>query len=233
MTKPNFTSINIVLDRSGSMKKLSADTIGGFNTFLADQKKVKGEAALTLATFSSDYTLVHDFAPLKSITDLTVEKYQPSGYTALLDAIGRTINTTGTKLAAMKEEDRPSQIIFVIITDGEENFSREFTREKVFEMISHQRDKYKWEFLFIGANQDAIQEAAKIGISVGNSLNYVADAGGIASVYGSVSGNMTNYRNTGAQQTDFFNQTSIDTVGNVAVKNTNPITIPTITPASK
>src|SRR5271155_5631682 len=100
MTKHNFTSINIILDRSGSMKKLASDTIGGFNQFLTDQQKVEGVAMLTLATFAHDYKLIHDFTPLKHVADLTVETYQPAGYTALLDAIGRTINATGAKLAA-------------------------------------------------------------------------------------------------------------------------------------
>lgn len=217
--KPNFTSINIVLDRSGSMKRLSNDTIGGFNTFLADQRKVEGEAVFTLATFSSDYTLVHDCVPLKNVSDLTVEKYQPSGYTALLDALGRTINATGIRLAAMKEEDRPSQVIFVVITDGEENYSREFTREKVFEMISHQREKYSWEFVFLGCTSDQIKGAVHLGVTAANSFAYTADSAGVASSYNSISSNMTAYRSSGAKQVDFFKQTPTDLIskGDVVV----------------
>ena len=189
------TSINIVLDRSGSMKKLAADTIGGFNQFLSDQKKVEGAATLTLATFASDYRLVHDCKPLNETTDLTIESYQPAGYTALLDAIGRTINATGANLAAMKEEDRPSQVLFVIMTDGEENASVEFTKEAVFAMIEHQKTKYNWLFTFIGASQDSIQSAKSIGISASNAVLYDAKtSGGSLRAFGSISSNAASYR---------------------------------------
>lgn len=188
------------------MKNLTAETITGFNTFLSDQKKVEGEATLTLATFSSDYTLVHDCTPLEKVSELTTETYRASGWTALLDALGRTINATGAKLAAMKEEDRPSKVIFVIMTDGEENYSKEFTREKIFEMITHQRDKYSWEFVFLGANQDAIKAGTSLGVSGFNSVAYIADSAGIHANYSSISSNMTAYRNGGAQQVSFFDQ---------------------------
>lgn len=218
MTKPNFTSINIVLDRSGSMTKLTAETLAGFNKFLADQKAVDGEAVMTLATFSSDYTLVHDFCKLGSVAELTLDTYKTGGYTALLDALGRTIDATGVKLATMAEEDRPSKVIFVVITDGQENFSREFNRSQVFEKITHQREKYGWEFVFLGANQDAIQEGMKLGVSMQNAFTYSADVAGTQAIYNSVSSNMTTYRGGAAQQVNFFDQNQ----PNVKVDNSTP-----------
>jgi hypothetical protein len=195
MTRPNFTSINIILDRSGSMKKLASDTIGGFNQFLSDQKKVEGEAIFTLATFANDYTLVHDNTPLKHVADLTIETYQPAGYTALLDAIGRTINATGAKLATMAEEERPSQVLFVIMTDGEENSSEEFTRDAIFSMISHQKEKYNWLFTFIGASQEAIKGAQSYGIGASNAVLYDShSAVGAMKSFASISANTTSYR---------------------------------------
>lgn len=208
MTQENYTSINMVLDRSGSMTKLAVETISGFNKFLTEQKKVDGKATLTLATFASDYSLIHDCVPLDSVKDLTTETYKTGGYTALLDAVAMTIDATGRKLAAMPEDERPRKVIFVIITDGQENFSRQFDREKVFEKISHQRDKYSWEFVYIGANQDAIQEGIKFGISGSNSINYVADEVGTAAIFANVSNNTSTYRNNAAKQVDFFNQSS-------------------------
>lgn len=212
MTKQNLTSINIVLDRSGSMTKLSAETLSGFNKFLSEQKNSDGEATLTLATFSNDYTLVHDFCKLGSIGELTVANYKTGGYTALLDALGKTIDATGVKLAAMPEEDRPSKVIFVIITDGQENFSREFNRTQILEKITHQREKYNWEFIFLGANQDAIQEGMNLGVTMHNSFNYIADSAGTSTVYKTVSSNMSSYRAGNAQQVNFFDQGAVNPV---------------------
>ena len=160
MTKENFTSLNVILDRSGSMRKIAAETIEGFNCFLAQQQKLEGEATLTLAIFDDKYELIHDCVPLKDVQPLTSEIYYARGYTSLLDAVGKTINTTGVKLAAMAEEDRPSKVLFLIMTDGQENSSVEFVGDKIKEMINHQRDKYAWNFIFIGANQDVIMAGA-------------------------------------------------------------------------
>jgi uncharacterized protein YegL len=188
------------------MTKLATETLQGFNQFLSDQKKLEGEAALTVATFSSTYTLAHDFTPLKNVKDFTVEDYKTGGYTALLDAIGNTINATGAKLAAMAEEDRPSKVIFVIITDGAENYSRLFTRSQIFDMITHQREKYSWEFVFLGADQNAIQEGMSLGVTAHNSMAYVADSVGIYSNYATISSNISSYRSGDLQQVNFFDQ---------------------------
>lgn len=192
--KENFTSIVAIVDRSSSMASLAKETIQGFNEFLAEQKKQPGEAVFTLATFASDYTLVHDAVPLDLVPALDESTYRPGGWTALLDAIGTTVNRVGANLAAMKEEDRPSKVLVLIMTDGEENRSREFRHAHVSEMIAHQRDKYSWEFVFIGANQDAITAGASIGIAATNSYNYAATAVGTKSLFRSVSAGVSSYR---------------------------------------
>lgn len=194
MTKENFTSINVVIDRSGSMAPLTKDTIGGFNTFLKEQKAVPGEAVLTLATFADQYTLVHDFTPISEVQELNSKTYVAGGGTALLDAIGKTIHSTGTRLSGMKEEDRPSKVIVLIMTDGEENMSREFVRAKIMDMINHQRDKYSWEFVFIGANQDAITAGHSIGVAASHSYNYSSTSVGTRAVYDSMSLGISDYR---------------------------------------
>jgi len=194
--RDNFTSITVLLDASGSMQPLAKETISGFNAFLTEQQALPGEAVLTLATFSYPlkYRLVYDCTPLSEVQPLTPETYSPNGGTALLDAIGRTVNTLGTRLAAMKEEDRPSKVLFIIMTDGEENASLEFVHEKVMEMINHQRDKYSWEFCFMGANQDAIKAGASIGITRQNTYSYNATKGGTRDLFASVNQGTSSYR---------------------------------------
>lgn len=214
MTKPNFTSINVIIDQSSSMAPLAAETITSFNQFLAEQKEVPGEAAFTLCTFSTDYTLVHDFVKLASISGLDDKTYRPGGWTALLDALGTTINSVGSKLAAMPEDERPSKVIFLVITDGEENRSRKFTKAQIKSMVEHQRDTYKWEFVFIGANVDAFHDGQSYGFSAANSVGYNATAGGTHQLYSSVSSNLRSYRLSDAAQNasgnlDFFGQTGV------------------------
>lgn len=170
--------ITIVLDRSGSMNSIKDDTIGGFNTFLEEQKKLNDDDLLTLVQFDNEYEIIHNAVPLKEIEPLTNKTFIPRGSTALLDALGRTINSTGARLAAMKEEDRPDKVIFVIITDGHENASREFKHENVMEMINHQSEKYSWDFIYLGANQDAIDVGTKLGIGAGSSMTYASTSVG-------------------------------------------------------
>lgn len=229
MTKENFASINVIIDRSGSMLELAADTIGSFNTFLTEQKDVPGEAAFTLCTFNTDYSLVHDFIKLGTVPNLDAKTYKPSGGTALLDAMGTTINSVGQKLAAMPEDERPSKVIFLIITDGEENSSKRFTKEQIKSMVEHQRDTYKWEFVFMGANIDAFSVGQSLGVSAQNSVSYDATKGGTHQLYGSISSSMSSYRGSGAQQVDFFNQAPIVPVTPVVTTTTTTITTPPVT----
>lgn len=193
--KQNYTHIAIVLDRSGSMISAKQDTIGGFNAFLEAQKVVPGEATLFLCQFDHEYNVLQDNVPLAQAAPLNELTYVPRGNTALLDAIGRTIVSVGAFLQFMSEAERPEKMIFVIITDGMENSSREYSSKQIMDMINHQRDVYKWEFVFLGANQDAIATAAGLGIGANSSLTFANNSAGNAAAYASVARATANYRN--------------------------------------
>jgi uncharacterized protein YegL len=182
-----LTDITFILDRSGSMAGLVDDTIGGFNTFLAEQKKVAGAANVTLVSFADHSATVYAGKPLADAPPLTRETYSPSGNTALYDAICETVDAAGARFATMSESERPGMVMVVIITDGEENRSRKFSREDVFQRITTQQDVYKWTFLFLGANQDAFKAAGAMGIPQNLAASYSASAAGVAASYGSVS----------------------------------------------
>ena len=168
--KNDLCELIVVIDESGSMSSVRGDTIGGFNTFLETHQKLAGEARLTLVKFNSNYYLVHDGVNVKDVPLLTEASYIPSDMTALLDAIGKTIDTVGKRLAATPEEERPEKVIFMIITDGAENVSTEYTKEQVKDKTTHQREKYGWEFIFMGADQDAWGNGR--GMGVNNSVNF-------------------------------------------------------------
>lgn len=185
--KANYTHISVVLDRSGSMSTVWDDTIGGFNSFLEEQRKLPGECTISAIQFDSEYDVLYTAKSIADAPKLTKETYVPRGSTALLDAIGRTINDTGAKLAAMSEDQRPSKVLFVILTDGQENASREFSRQKVFDMIKLQRETYKWDFVFLGANQDAISTGTSLGMAAGSTMTYASNAVGTAKAFASTS----------------------------------------------
>ena len=195
--RQDLTDISVVLDRSGSMEAVRADTIGGFNNFLDTQKKQPGEALLTLMQFDTEFDLVHSGRNVRDVPALTQDTFVPRGLTALLDAIGRTINATGARLSAMPEEQRPSKVLFVIMTDGFENSSKEFHEPQINDMINAHRTKYSWEFVFLGANQDAIKTAASMGIPQKTSMTYATNAIGTQNVFRSASILASTYRATG------------------------------------
>lgn len=170
--KSNLTDITLVIDRSGSMEAIRKDAEGGVNTFIREQAQHPGEALLTLVHFDTEYEFVHKGIPVKRVP---AYKLVPRGNTALLDAVGRAINETGERLAKMAESDRPGLVIFVIVTDGEENSSTEFTKAQIKEKIDQQQTKYNWQFTFLGANQDAFAEAGGMGIHVSGVANYAPD----------------------------------------------------------
>ena len=178
--KPNahYTEIAFILDRSGSMECCQDAAIEGFNQFLTEQQKTEGLAKLTLALFDDEYLVPVSSVPVQEVVPLTHETYQPRNCTALLDAIGKTIDDLGQRLAALPEKDRPGQVIVAVLTDGLENASQRFTWKQVAGKIKHQTDIYKWVFLFLGANQDAIATAANLSITANNAANFVADAAG-------------------------------------------------------
>jgi len=177
-TNAHYSEIAFVLDRSGSMKSCQQAAIEGFNQFLADQQKTDGLAKLTLVLFDDEYLVPISSIPVEEVVSLTDDTYQPRGCTALLDAIGQTIDNLGQRLAELAEKDRPGQVIVAILTDGLENASQRFTWKEIAGKIKHQTDTYKWIFLFLGANQDAIATAANLSIAANNAANYVADAAG-------------------------------------------------------
>jgi hypothetical protein len=171
-----------------------ADTIGGYNTFLKDQQAAPGEATVTLAQFNEGYELLHDMVPIAQVTPLTPDTYCPGGNTALRDAIARTINATGKKLAAMAPADRPERVLFLIITDGLENASTDFTQAQVAEMIHHQREVYKWDFVFLGADESVIAQAPSIGIAAAHVAVYTATSRGTNDLYANASIGTRAYR---------------------------------------
>jgi hypothetical protein len=167
------THIAVLLDRSGSMDSIKAETISGFNFFLNEQKKGGANASLTLVQFDTQATeIVHENRPIDSVPELNAETYQPRGGTPLLDALGETIISTGRTLEVIPEENRPDKVVFVIITDGQENSSRKFTNSQIKEMTEHQTNVYKWQFMYLGANQDAFAEAGNMGIAMANAANF-------------------------------------------------------------
>lgn len=173
MVRADLTDLVVLLDRSGSMESIRTDMEGGFKAFLEEQKTLPGQAVLSLSQFDNVYESVYVERPIAKAPPLRI---RPRNSTALLDAMGRLIVETGVRLAAKPEADRPSQVIFMIVTDGLENASVEYTREKVMAMVRHQEAKYSWRFLYLGANQDAIAVAAELGISAGSALTYSAQA---------------------------------------------------------
>jgi Mg-chelatase subunit ChlD len=167
--RPDLTDITLVVDRSGSMEVIRADAEGGVNAFVAEQAKQPGEALLTLVQFDTQYEFLHRGV---RVQDIPAYHLVPRGMTALLDAVGRAINETGERLAKMDENDRPGLVIFVVMTDGQENSSHEFTKDQIKQMITHQQDKYGWHFTFLGANQDAFAEAGALGIQAAGAANF-------------------------------------------------------------
>src|SRR5436305_12518297 len=186
----HYSEIAFVLDRSGSMKSCQQAAIEGFNQFLADQQKTDGLAKLTLVLFDNQYLVPLRSIPVEEVVSVTDDTYQPRRCTALLDAIGQTIDNLGQRLAALAEKDRPGQVIVAILTDGLENASQRFTWKEIAGKIKHQSDTYKWIILILGANQDAIATAADLSIAASNAATYVADSPGSNATQSAVSRKM-------------------------------------------
>ena len=185
--KKNLTELVFILDRSGSMAGLEGDTIGGFNAMLQKQRGEPGEALISTVLFDNKTEVIHDRVPLDRVSALTEKEYFVRGCTALLDAVGGAIHHIGNVHKYAREEDRPEKTLFVITTDGMENASRRYTYDKVRAMIERQREKYGWEFLFLGANIDAAREAARFGIRSDCAADYHADSVGTEVIYEAVS----------------------------------------------
>ena len=184
--KQNLTELVFILDRSGSMSGLESDTIGGFNSMIAQQKREDGECFVSTVLFDSESEVLHDRVKLADVPAMTDRDYTVRGCTALLDAIGGAIRHIGNIHKYARAEDVPAKTMFVITTDGMENASRRYTHDKIKAMIERQKEKYGWEFLFLGANIDAVSVANTIGIAADRAVDYHADAKGTALNYEAV-----------------------------------------------
>lgn len=192
--KKDLTEMVFILDKSGSMGGLESDTIGGFNSMIQKQKLVDGKAIVSTVLFNHMSDVVHNRVDITEVQELTQREYNVGGSTALLDAIGRSVRKIREVYAETLKEERPEKVIFVITTDGMENSSREFTYPKVKEMIEEVQQKYNWEFLFLGANIDAVREAARYGIREDRAVRHHSDSVGTSKNYETINDAMTNLR---------------------------------------
>jgi len=189
-----MTELVFILDRSGSMAGLEADTIGGFNGMLQKQRLTPGEAVVSTVLFDHETQVIHDRVPLDEVKDLTRDDYYVRGCTALLDAVGGAIHHIGNVHKYARKEDVPEKTLFIITTDGMENASKRYDYRKVKEMIQRQKDKYSWEFLFLGANIDAAREAARFGIGSDKAVTYCSDSVGTRLNYDVIGDAVAQYR---------------------------------------
>ncbi len=189
----DFTDITVVLDRSGSMSSVAEATVSGFDEFVKSQQIQGSNAALTLVQFDSQYDLVWNGLPINDVPSIK-NIFEPRGMTALLDAVGRAIKETGERLNKLADKDKPNKVVCVIITDGFENASKEYTHAAISSLIEHQTSKYNWSFVFLGANQDAIASAAKIGIRAGWAATYNSTNEGTKKSFSKVGSKMSEYR---------------------------------------
>ena len=192
--KNNITEIVFILDRSGSMAGFESDTIGGFNSMIEKQKKEDTPCYVSTILFNGESEVIHDREKLGEIHPMTERDYVVGGCTALIDAIGGAIHHIGNIHKYARPEDVPEHTMFVITTDGQENASHRYTSDQVKKMIEHRREKYGWEFLFIGANIDAVETAARYGIDKDRAVNYNADSKGTKILYESVANAVCNVR---------------------------------------
>lgn len=189
MTDKNYTHVTVVVDRSGSMSSVKTDAEGGLNNLIAEQKKVPGRMTLTLVEFDDVYNVVYDNVDVQNVGYYSLI---PRGMTALLDAVGKAINVTGDRLKALPEDERPGKVLVVIVTDGGENASREFTADKIKELVKHQEDVYNWDFTFIGSNIDAFATGTQFGFR--SNIQYAGTGVSNRSMYSGLTQSLTNTR---------------------------------------
>lgn len=198
--KDNLIAIFALVDGSGSMKTIRKGVIDGFNEFVSSQRAVEGEAVFSMVQFNTTYgsemiyNKLYDFRNVKTVEPLTEKTYTPAGGTPLLDAMGRSIMEFGQQLAALPEKDRPGKVVFLVMTDGEENSSHKFTREQIKSMIQHQESVYDWQFVYTGANQDSFTEAGLYGFKAQSTANYQHTYAGSSGMLRTLSASVTSYR---------------------------------------
>lgn len=193
----NLTEIIFILDRSGSMWGIKEDAIGGFNSMMEEQRKIDGDANVTLVLFDHEVEFVSDGVDINEVKDLTNETYVPDGLTAMYDAVGLAVSRVGKRLSETPENERPAKVIVAVMTDGMENASKEYTSNRVQEMVKHQTDVYSWQFMFLGANIDSVSTAKTIGIKGSLAGNFTASSDGVSSAYMRTNSMMSSYRSTG------------------------------------
>ena len=208
--KNNTTELVFILDRSGSMAGLEADTIGGFNSMIEKQKKQDGKCYVSTVLFDDRIEVVHDRVELHSVNKMTEDDYFVRGCTALIDAIGSSIRHIANIHKYARPEDVPQNTMFVITTDGMENASRQFSSDEVKRMIKKEKEKYGWEFIFIGANIDAVETAKQFGIGSDRAVNYHADSKGTEVLYNTVSQVVSNVRMCAPMQTNWSDNINKD-----------------------
>jgi uncharacterized protein YegL len=184
MTNPDYRHYFLIIDHSGSMKKIKDDTEGGIRQFIQDQAALPGKGTISLYEFDTEHDCVFDFADIKTAPEYTL---RPRGGTALLDAIGFAVTREGEKLAAMPEDERPGTVVLLIATDGDENSSREYTKPQVKALLTEQQEKYAWAVSYIGANVDAFSVAQGIGLAANSAMDYAANTAGTAGAYAAAS----------------------------------------------
>lgn len=198
--RDDLTEVIMVVDRSGSMEPLRDDAIGGFNTFLDEQKKQPGHMNLTLVLFNQGYEIVFAGKSIQDVAPLSHDTYVPGGMTALLDALGQAINQTGVRLAAMEEQDRPSKVLLVVLTDGQENSSKEFTKAQISEMVKHQEEKHGWKIIFLSSDLNAVADVTQgpgAFVAAASAMDFAPSGVGLRSAYRLANSAVTSYRTTG------------------------------------
>ena len=210
ITKNNITELVFILDRSGSMSGLEGDTVGGFNSLIDKQRKQDGECYVSVVLFDNESEVIYDRVKLADVRRMTEDDYTVRGCTALIDAIGGAIHHIGNIHKYARPEDVPEHTMFVIMTDGMENASHRYSSDKVRQMIEHEKTEYGWEFLFIGANIDAVSTAKRFGIGANRAVNYHADSCGTGVAYEAVSRSVARMRACGRVDDDWNSSINAD-----------------------